>query len=119
MSKPLQPGMLCLITGCLKYPDNIGREVVLERVIQPKERAINPDDEHPYRFGGECAMWIVRADGLMRTNNRLGRVKGSFSFVCAWHLMPLEGGEDLQETEQEDRLFPLQDILGRVHWIRG
>lgn len=102
MSKQLRQGMMCLIKGAHRNFANVGREVTLDRYMPSPTLFINPDTgEAEYLVSGDS--WMVRADGLIRKLIGEPSTLSSFCFVDPRHLMPLEGGEDLQETYQQEQ----------------
>ena len=88
MSKPLQPGMLCMVFGH-PLPENNGNQVTTKQLLQPGERFVCIG--RGYIWEGNFPVWLCNCPSQRCL------------ILCeAKHLFPIDDGEFTEIEEQQE-----------------
>ena len=91
----LQPGMLALVTGCSKYPVDIGKVVTLDRFL-------NKGDHTPDNGYAVKDLWMATGENLHRVRDG-NLAKSDFGLYLSSHLLPIKPEADpLDVTHKEE-----------------
>lgn len=92
----LQAGMLALVVGYSRFPDNLGRVVTLDKFVTNGTPA-----EGGGRYDGRGS-WLIRAENLTASKNDKP-MKADFAYAAPNHLLPLPPMADpLDVTHKEE-----------------
>lgn len=102
MNRKLEPGMLCLIVGCVKIPDNIGKSVTLIQYLHADEE---------FFYGGELHKskndsWLVEGEDLSVAIWRNEHVIDILTHqrhcpIQSKHLLPIPPRALIEDNEEE------------------